>query len=151
MHMPSLCSWLAGWEPHANSTLCMPEQDTTEPEQMGFGEGTRLVSHLFVCTGLSSLWLTAWEEKECVCLQNTLYIVQPWLLLWETLLLCALLHSLADLTSSLLSSACHQATQVPHLYCLSVCWDASSMTTGTAFVIFPLWAPRGWPTTSRKE
>lgn len=57
--------------------------------------------------------------------------------------LCALLHSLADLTSSLLSRACHQATQVPHLYCLSVCWDASRMTAVTAFVIFLLWAPLG--------
>lgn len=57
--------------------------------------------------------------------------------------LCVLLHSLADLTSSLLSRARHQATQVPHLYCLSVCWDASRMTTVTAFVIFLLWAPQG--------
>lgn len=65
--------------------------------------------------------------------------------------LCALLHSLADLTSSLLSRACHQATQVQHLYCLSECWDASRRTTGTAFVIFPLWAPWEWPTTSRKK
>lgn len=30
----------------------------------------------------------------------------------DSLLLCALLHSLADLTSSLLSRACHQATQI---------------------------------------
>lgn len=56
-------------------------------------------------------------------------------------LLCALLHSLADLTSSLLSRACQQATQVPHLCCLLMCRDASRMTRGTAFVIPPPWAP----------
>lgn len=56
---------------------------------------------------------------------------------------CALLHSLTDLTSSLLSRACHQPTQVPHLYCLPLCWDAPRRATGTAFVFFPLWAPQG--------
>lgn len=53
---------------------------------------------------------------------------------------------LADLTTSLLSKACHQATQIPHLCCLLMCQDASRMTRGTAFVTTSSQAPWGWPT-----
>lgn len=70
-----------------------------------------------------------------VCFQNTPSTQASVAPLRASLLLCALLHSLADLLPSLLSKAYHQGTQVPHLCCLLMCHYASRMTTGTDFFI----------------
>lgn len=141
---------MAGWEPDANSTQCTPGQDTTEPEWMGSGEGTRLVSPLGSHWAQLTLAHSVGGVRVCVPPKHLVHTALA-AALRESLLLCV--HSSTVLQIWLHLFWAGLVTRLPKYGICTVCqsWDASRMTRGTAFVIFPLWAPREWPTTSRKK
>lgn len=148
--MLSLSRWVG--EPDANSTLCTPGQDIMEPEYPdGLWWGHQV--------GLTPLGLH-WAQPSLPDSMEGVTVCVPSKHASHTALAATLRQSLLLWVhpSTVLQIWLHLfwaglVTRLPKYLICTVCRCAGMhprRTTGTAFVIFPLWVPQGWPITSRK-